>query len=97
MTPETMNYLATFRVPVTFCLDTEQIKEARAALNTYYLGDPECNFLNQKTMRYEAKYPDKETNEFKDSTHNASMSCTRYLLVGMDCHGKFSVIQQALW
>lgn len=86
-----MNYLATFKVPVTFRLDSDQLKEAQAALNTYYLGDPECNRLNPETMFYEPKYPDRETKEFKDSTNSVLMCRTEYIIVGLDRNGKLSI------
>ena len=87
-----MNFLATFRVPVSFCLDAEQAKEAQAALNTYHLGDAECNFLNPETMQYEPKYPEKETEEFKSSVRRIKMTRTVFLTVGLDDKGTLSVL-----
>jgi hypothetical protein len=88
-----MTPIATFKVPVSFYLDAEQIKEAQAALNTYYLGDAECNFLNPETMQYEPKYPEKETKEFKNSMTNIKMTRTVFLTIGLNAKGDLSVIQ----
>ena len=78
----TMNLIATFKVPVSFRLDSEQIKEAQAALNTYHPGDPECNSLNPETMQYEPKYPDKETDQFKKSMGNIKVTRTVFMTWG---------------
>jgi hypothetical protein len=88
----TMTPIATFKVPVSFHLDSEQIKEAQAALNTYHLGDPECNRFNPETMQYEAKYPEKETDEFKQSVGDIKMTRTVFLIVGMDHKGGLSIL-----
>jgi hypothetical protein len=87
-----MNLIATFKVPVSFCLDSEQIKEAQAALNTYHLGDPECNRLNPETMQYEPKHPEKETEEFKKSMGGIKMTRTVFLTVGLDHKGGLSIL-----
>lgn len=88
-----MTFIATFKVPVPLFLNHEQIKEAHAALNTYYLGDSECNFLNPETMQYEPKYPEKENKDFQDSMSNVKMTHTVFLTVGLDSKGCLSVIQ----
>ena len=88
-----MTFIATFKVPVSIQLDAAQIKEAQAALNTYHLNDAECNFLNSETMQYEPKYPEKETEEFKNSTKIIKMTRTVFLTVGLDFQGNLSVIK----
>ena len=87
-----MDFIATFQVPVSFLLDSEQIKEAQAALNTYHLGDPECNRLNPETMQYEPKYPHKETEEFKKAVGDIKMTRTVSLTVGLDRKGGLSIL-----
>jgi hypothetical protein len=87
-----MNLIATLKVPVSFYLDSEQIKEAQAALNTYHLGDAECNRLNPETMQYEPKYPEKETEEFKKSMRDIEMTRTVFLTVGLDHKGGLSIL-----
>lgn len=87
-----MNLLASFKVPVTFYLSPDQKSEALRALNTYYLGDPECNRLDEVTGLFVPKYPDKETQEFKDSTHSVSMGQTVYITVGLGYDGRLSII-----
>ena len=87
-----MNLIATFKVPVTFSLSIEQQKEARQALNVFYLGDPECNVLNSETMEYEAKYLEKETPEFKKASRSVACDTTGYLTVGLDSSGRLHVL-----
>ena len=84
--------IATFQVPVSFHLNSDQIKEAQAALNTYHLGDSECNYLNPETMQYESKYPEKETEEFKKSMGDIKMTRTVFITVGLDHTGSLSIL-----
>ena len=91
-----MNLIATFKVPVQLNLSHDQIQEARAALNTFHLGDAEANRLNPETMAYEAKYPEKETEEFKTASINILGTHTRYITVGIDSRGQFSIIWDLL-
>lgn len=88
-----MNLLASFKVPVTFHLSPDQRSEALRALNTYHLGDPECNRLDEITGLLVPKYPDKETQEFRDSIHSVSMDQTVYITVGLGYDGRLSIIQ----
>jgi hypothetical protein len=87
-----MNLIATFKVPVQLRLSHDQIQEARAALNTFHLGDAEANRLNPETMTYEAKYPEKETEEFKSASRNILGSHTRYVTIGVDSHGQLCIV-----
>jgi len=87
-----MNLIATFEVPVQLMLSTEQIKEARAALNTFYLGDADANQLNPETMGYEPKYPEKETEEFRGASTSILVTHTRYVTVGIDSRGQFHIV-----
>jgi hypothetical protein len=87
-----MNLIATFKVPVQLKLSLEQTQEARAALNTFHLGDAEANRLNPETMTYEAKYPGKETEEFKTASASILGSHTRYVTVGIDFRGQFCIV-----
>lgn len=47
-------------------LDYEQKQQLRCFLNLHYLGDVHCN-ESDETGKLVAKYPDKETQEFKDA------------------------------
>jgi hypothetical protein len=87
-----MNMLASFEIPVTFCLSPAQKQEALAAINTYYLGDAECNYLDPETMEYLAKYPEKETEDFRYASSNVSRTFAGYITVGIDHNGCLSVI-----
>jgi hypothetical protein len=87
-----MDMIASFKVPVTFCLDYEQQQEARRAINTYYLGEAECNYLDPETKMCVPKYPEKETKEFKDASKNVSCEWIEYVTVGLDSNGCLSLI-----
>jgi hypothetical protein len=63
-----MKILKEFTVVVEGYLTEKQSKEAKAALNLHYVGDEECNHVVGGRMV--AKYPDKETESFKDSHYN---------------------------
>lgn len=86
-----MNLIATFKVPVKLSLSHEQIQEARAALNTFHLGDAEANTLNPETLVYEAKYPEKETEEFRTASTSILGAHTRYVTIGIDSRGQFCI------
>jgi hypothetical protein len=47
-------------------IDHEQKQQLNRFLNLHYLGDIHCNEMNENG-RYVAKYPEKETQEFKDA------------------------------
>ena len=47
-------------------LNHEQKQQLNRFLNLHYLGDVNCNEMNENG-RYVAKYPEKETQEFKDA------------------------------
>lgn len=87
-----MNPIATFKVPITIALDRGQLEEARRAINTFYLGDAECNRLNQETMQYDAKYPEKETKEYKDAMSRVHTDSHTLIIVGLDHRGNICVL-----
>jgi uncharacterized protein (DUF2141 family) len=43
-------------------------------------------------MQYEAKYPQKETSEFKKACRNIAQDATEYLTIGLDSSGRLSVL-----
>ena len=47
-------------------LDHEQKQQLNRFLNLHYLGDVNCNEYDEN-MKLVPKYPDKETEEFKDA------------------------------
>ncbi len=79
--------IASFEIPITFHLSTEQEQEARAAINMYHLGDTECNYLDPETMQYLPRYPEKETEDFKSANSNVSRTFTAYITVGLGPNG----------
>jgi len=58
--------LATFKIPINVHLTGEQAKEALRLLNLHHLGDEQCNEYDAN-FKMAAKYPGKETEEFKQS------------------------------
>lgn len=58
-----------FKVPVSVNLSHEQKQIALRYLNEVHLGDPQCNVYSEELHKLVAKYPEKETEEFKDSHH----------------------------
>lgn len=62
--------LCSFAVPVSFALDDQQADAAKKALNLHYLGDENCNELDTASGYLKPKYPDKETEAFKEAHGN---------------------------
>lgn len=63
-----MKVLHTFEKEIVISLNYEEKNKAIRLLSLHYLGDEECN--KKVNGRFVAKYPEKETTEFKE-THYA--------------------------
>ena len=75
-----------FIVPVTIHLSPTDELKLQKFINLHYLGDVDVNeFVNGK---FRPKYPEKETEEFKNATYNAHPSYTVTLSVEFDVNGK---------
>jgi len=68
-------------------LDHEQKQQLRRYLNLHYLGDVNCNEYDEN-MKIVPKYPEKETQEFKDAMWRADMSVDYQVKVVYDVNGK---------
>ena len=74
-----------FVVPVSVQLSaTDQVK-LRKFINLHYLGDVDANEFVDGT--YKAKYPEKETEEFKNASRNTHIGHTVNLAVEFDEKG----------
>ena len=84
-----------FVVPVSFHLSSEDEVRLRKFINLHYLGDEDANELVDGY--YQAKYPEKETQEFKDATWKISGGYTVNLAVEFDTNGNptFEVVSDA--
>lgn len=84
-----------FVVPVSFHLSSEDEVRLRKFINLHYLGDEDANELVDGY--YQAKYPEKETQEFKDATWKISGGYTVNLSVEFDTNGNptFGVVSDA--
>ena len=67
-------------------LDHEQKQQLNRFLNLHYLGDVNCNELDENG-HFVAKYPEKETEEFKDAMWRAGMSVDYQVKVIYDVNG----------
>jgi len=74
-----------FVVPVTIHLSTDDEVRLRKFINLHFLGDVDANELVDGY--YKAKYPEKETKEFKDATWKISGGYTVNLAVEFDTNG----------
>ena len=81
-----------FVVPVSFHLSPEDEVKLRKFINLHYLGDEDANELVDGY--YQAKYPEKETQEFKNASWRISGGYTVNLVVEFDTEGnpKFEVV-----
>ena len=82
-----------FVVPVTIHLSTDDEVRLRKFINLHFLGDVDANELVDGL--YQAKYPDKETKEYKDATWKISGGYTVNLAVEFDTNGNptFEVVK----
>jgi hypothetical protein len=71
-------------------LDHEQKQQLNRFLNLHYLGDVNCNEMDENG-HFVAKYPDKETEEFKDAIWRADMSVDYQVKVVYDVNGKCKI------
>lgn len=77
----------TFVVNVTVGLYPHEKLQLRKFLNLHYVGDVDVNELDENGI-FVPKYPDKETEEFKEAVANAESSHTLRVRVTYDAHGK---------
>jgi hypothetical protein len=68
-------------------LDHEQKQQLNRYLNLHYLGDVNCNEYDEN-MKLVPKYPEKETEEFKDAMWRAGMCVDYQVKVVYDVNGK---------
>ena len=74
-----------FVVPVSFYLSSEDEIRLRQFINLHYLGDVDANKLVDGL--FVPKYPEKETQEFKNASWRISASYTVNLAVEFDEKG----------
>lgn len=75
-----------FIIPITVELQADQQLQLRKYLNLHYLGDVDANELDEN-KNFVAKYPDKETEEFKNAVWNADATHRIEVLVTFDING----------
>jgi hypothetical protein len=74
-----------FIVPVTVHLSPADEVKLRKFINLHYLGDEDANELVDS--QFQAKYPEKETKEFKDATWKISGGYAVNLTIEFDTNG----------
>lgn len=82
-----------FVVPVTIHLSTDDEVRLRKFINLHFLGDVDANTLVDGL--FVPKYPEKETQEFKDATWRTTCGYTVNLAVEFDTNGNptFEVVK----
>lgn len=75
-----------FIVPITVGLYEHERLQLRKYLNLHYLGDVDANELDEN-RNLVAKYPEKETEEFKNAVWNADATHRVEVLVTFDING----------
>ena len=71
-------------------LDHEQKQQLNRFLNLHYLGDVNCNEYDEN-FKLVAKYPEKETEEFKNAMWRANMVHDYQVKVVYDVNGKYKL------
>jgi hypothetical protein len=87
MTNEELKVSNEFITFVRIQLDHEQRQQLNRFLNLYYLGDVNCNEYDEN-FKLVAKYPEKETEEFKNAMWRANMVHDYQVKVVYDVNGK---------
>ena len=87
MTNEEFPVSNEFITSVKIQLDYEQKQQLARYLNLHYLGDIHCNELDESGF-YFPKYPEKETQEFKDAFWRANSTQEFQVKVIYDVNGK---------
>jgi hypothetical protein len=75
-----------FTTFVRIQLDHEQKQQLNRFLNLHYLGDVNCNEYDEN-FKLVAKYPEKETEEFKNAMWRANMVNEYQVKVVYDVNG----------
>ncbi len=81
-----------FKIRIPVKLSYEQSCEAQRYINFSHLGDINCNYLDEKTNKFESKYPEKETDIFLDSSRKTCATQHFTLTVEVDENGNFIII-----
>ena len=76
-----------FTTFVRIQLDHEQKQQLNRFLNLHYLNDVNCNEYDEN-FKLVAKYPEKETEEFKNAMWRANMVHDYQVKVVYDVNGK---------
>jgi hypothetical protein len=87
MTNEELTVSNEFITFVRIQLDHEQRQQLNRFLNLHYLGDVNCNEYDEN-FKLVAKYPEKETEEFKNAMWRANMVHDYQVKVVYDVNGK---------
>jgi len=86
MTGEELTVSNEFITFVRIQLDHEQKQQLNRFLNLHYLGDVNCNGMDENG-HFVPKYPEKETQEFKDAMWRSGMSVDYQVKVVYDVNG----------
>ncbi len=87
MTEEELTVSNEFITFVRIQLDHEQKQQLNRFLNLHYLGDVNCNEYDEN-FKLVAKYPEKETEEFKNAMWRANMVNEYQVKVVYDVNGR---------
>jgi len=87
MTNEELTVSNEFTTFVRIQLDHEQKQQLNRYLNLHYLNDVNCNEYDEN-FKLVPKYPEKETEEFKNAMWRANMVHDYQVKVVYDVNGK---------
>lgn len=72
-------------------LSHKELKDCISLLNLHHLGDTECNYFDDTTGAIIAKYPEKETPEFKESHFNIRSTQEKELILELWSDGTLTL------
>lgn len=92
--PRNKTLLGTFPVFISYGFSDKTQRELRKAVNLHFLGDIDCNARGDDG-RFTPKYPEKETEEFKECSWSISCGYQRYIMVNFYSDGSSEILGEA--
>jgi hypothetical protein len=86
--------LGAFPVFISYGFSDKTQRELRKAVNLHFLGDIDCNARGDDG-RFTPKYPEKETEEFKECSWRISCGYQSYIMVNFYSDGSSEILGEA--
>jgi hypothetical protein len=91
--PHNKTLLGTFPVLISYNFNDKTQRNLRKAANLHFLGDRDCNVLGDDG-RFTKKYPEKETEEFKQCHWSISCGYQGHIMVNLYSDGSSEILEE---